>query len=84
MGITLRPVQIETGSSDHEGMLVFDENRLLAILVRLSELHENDAGIWHLEYGPTFGRHPGTFANLEQAVSWIEEHIALRPEPPSG
>ena len=84
MSITLRPVQIETGSSDHEGMLLFDGHRLLAILVHLSELHESDAGIWHLEYGPTFGRKPGTFASLEQAVSWIEEHIALRPEPSSG
>ena len=84
MGITLRPVQIETGSSDHESMLVFDENRLLAILVCLSELHESDAGVWHLEYGPIFGKNPGTFASLEQAASWIEAQIALRPEPSSG
>ena len=32
MGVSLRPVQIETGSSDKEAMLVFVESRLLAVL----------------------------------------------------
>ena len=40
MSLTLQPVRVATGS-DEEGMLVFDrEQRLVAVLTRLSETNE--------------------------------------------
>ncbi len=39
MKLILQPVQVATGL-DEEGMLVFAENRLIAVLVQLSDAHE--------------------------------------------
>jgi hypothetical protein len=44
-------VQVETGSGDTDGQLVFRDGFLVAVLVRLSEEHEEDAGKWFLEAG---------------------------------
>ena len=72
MGVTFRAIEVETGSMDREGVLVFEAERLIAILVRLSDLHEDAAGTWHLEYGPSFRKRPAPFNSLDQAVTWIE------------
>jgi predicted metal-dependent phosphoesterase TrpH len=74
MVVKVRPVELDTGSADHEGVLVFDESEsLVAILVRLSDLHGERAGDWRFEYGPAFRGHPKDFTSLDQAVTWIEE-----------
>ena len=76
--ISLKPVQVATGA-DGDGMLVFDhDQRLVAVLTRLSEQHEELSGRWFLEAG--FGRvdgplHP-TFADLDSAQAWIGERLA--------
>ena len=73
MNLALQPVRVATGF-DEEGMMVLDEEqRLLAVLVRLSDDNEIAPGQWYLEAG--FGRldggdHP-TFADLDTARSWI-------------
>ena len=78
MSYSLQPVQVAT-SFDEEGMMVLDEGqRLLAVLVRLSDDNEVAAGQWYLEAG--FGRidggsHP-TFSNLDMAQDWISQRIA--------
>ena len=65
--------------TDEEGYPVFADGRLVAVLVRLSELHEKAAGHWFL--GAGFGRvdggpdHP-TFANLDEAEDWIQQRLA--------
>ena len=69
MTLTFQPIRVATGF-DEEGMLVFDEKqRLLAVLVRLSDENEVAAGQWYLEAG--FGRLDGinrpTFSNLDMA-----------------
>ncbi len=75
MSLTLQPVLVATGS-DEEGMLVFDEKqRLIAVLVHLSDDNPAAPGQWFLEAG--FGRldeisHP-TFPDLETARQWILE-----------
>ncbi|MGQ7792834.1 hypothetical protein ACUN0C_10535 [Faunimonas sp. B44] len=72
MKITLKPVRIETGSPDEDGRLVFADDRLVAILVRLSDQHEA-AGKWFLEaaFGPAeTGDHP-VFADLDAASTWL-------------
>jgi hypothetical protein len=73
MSLTLQQVRVGNGS-DEEGMLVFDEEqRLVALLVRLSDENEAAPGQWYLEAG--FGRIDGTshplFSNLDQAQAWI-------------
>ena len=80
MSLTFQPVRVAT-SFDEEGMMVLDEEqRLLAVLVRLSDDNEVVPGQWYLEAG--FGRldgpdHP-TFADLDEAQHWISQRLAKR------
>jgi hypothetical protein len=54
MSLSLQPVRVATGF-DEEGMLVFDgDQRLVAVLTRLSDQNEVAPGQWFLEAG--FGR----------------------------
>jgi hypothetical protein len=81
MIFTLQPIRVATGF-DEEGMMVLDEEqRLLAVLVRLSDGNEVAPGQWYLEAG--FGwiegmSHP-TFSNLDIAKEWIVQRLARRP-----
>ena len=74
----LRVEPASIAGSDADGVLVFSEAGLVAILSRLSELHEDAAGQWFLEAG--FGdldRHKhGLFPDLDTAQNWIAERIA--------
>jgi hypothetical protein len=77
MTLTLRTVRVATGYEE-EGNLVFDgKERLVAVLVRLSDQNEIAPGHWFLEVG--FGAldcssHP-TFADLNTAQSWISQRL---------
>ena len=76
MTLTLQPVQVANGH-DEEGMLVFAGERLVAVLVHLSDEHEDLAGDWFLEVG--FGRldgpdHPN-FPDLDAAQVWISRRL---------
>lgn len=81
MNLHLQPVQVATGSQDTESNLVFADGLLVAVLVRLSDEHGDEAGRWYLEVG--FGRvddtHPPTFADLSEARSWIAEQLSSPP-----
>jgi hypothetical protein len=78
MSFSLHPVRVATGF-DEEGMMVLDEEqRLVAVLVRLSDENEVAPGQWYLEAG--FGRldggsHP-LFSNLDMAQDWISQRVA--------
>jgi hypothetical protein len=78
MSFILQPIRVATGF-DEEGMMVLDERqRLVAVLVRLSDQNEVAAGQWYLEAG--FGRldggsHP-LFSNLDMAQDWISQRVA--------
>ena len=78
MSLHLQPVQVATGSSDHEGLLVFRDGYLVALLVRLSDEHGAEAGKWFLEAG--FGRvdNPKSplFTSLDDAQAWIAHQLA--------
>jgi hypothetical protein len=80
MSLTLRPIRVATGF-DEDGMMVLDqEQRLVAVLVRLSDENEVAPGQWYLEAG--FGQidgvqHPG-FADLDTAQGWINQRRARR------
>jgi hypothetical protein len=78
MSFTLQPIRVATGF-DEEGIMVLDEEqRLVAVLVRLSDENEVAPGQWYLEAG--FGRldggsHP-LFSNLDMAQDWISQRVA--------
>ncbi|MHB2210702.1 hypothetical protein [Methylobacterium sp. CM6257] len=78
MSLRLQPVQVATGSADQDSHLVFHDGFLVAVLVCLSDEHEDAAGKWFLEAG--FGRvntaAPPTFADLDEAQGWIEQRLA--------
>ena len=78
MTLALQPMRVATGF-DEEGMMVLDEGqRLVAVLVRLSDDNEVAPGQWYLEAG--FGRIDGTnhptFSNLDLAQDWIRQRLA--------
>ncbi|UYW34497.1 hypothetical protein [Methylorubrum extorquens] len=77
MSLRLQPIQVATGSADTESHLVLSEGFLVAVLTRLSDDHEDRAGMWFLEAG--FGRvdhpNPPTFSDLDEALSWIDRQL---------
>ena len=81
MRLSLQPTRVATGL-DEEGLLIFDnDQRLVAVLTRLSDQHEELSGHWFLEVG--FGRinsrnHP-TFADIDAAQDWIAERLEPAP-----
>ena len=80
MILRLQPVQVATKSDDTESQLVFADGFLVAVLVRLSEQHEDDAGKWFLEAG--FGRVdpicPPLFEDIDEAQAWILEQLSSK------
>jgi hypothetical protein len=80
MSLTLQPIRVATGF-DEDGMMILDEEqRLVAVLVRLADDNEVAPSQWYLEAG--FGQidgvnHP-TFADLEAAEEWITQRLAGR------
>jgi hypothetical protein len=78
MKLGFQRVAVDTNAVDEEGCLVFADNRLVAVLVRLSELHGRKAGRWYLEHG--FGKldgpaHPD-FTDLDEAQDWVAQRFA--------
>jgi hypothetical protein len=75
--LQLQPTRV--AAIDAEGLLVFSDLGLVALLVRLSELHGEDAGRWFLEAG--FGeldRHQcPMFPDLDAAQDWIADHLTI-------
>jgi hypothetical protein len=85
MTLTLHPIRVATGF-DEEGMMVLDEEqRLTAVLVRLSDDSEVAPGHWYLEanFSQIDGVSHPTFATLDAAQDWLSEHLAngITPVP---
>ncbi|AWN50379.1 hypothetical protein [Methylobacterium sp. 17Sr1-1] len=77
MTFHLQPVRVKTGSHDTEGQLVFAAGLLVAVLVRLSDDHDEDAGKWFLEAGFDGADDPvkPKFADLSEAQDWIRHRL---------
>jgi hypothetical protein len=77
MTLTTKPVRVATGA-DEDGCLVFNDGRLVAVLVRLSDQHEVAPGQWFYEagFGPLDGPDHPTFPSIEEAQSYIAERIS--------
>ena len=80
MSLHLQSVQLATGSDDSESQLVFSDGFLVAVVVHLSELHEEEAGKWYLEagFGPVWGREHPSFVTLDAAQAWITRRLGDR------
>ena len=77
MVLRLQAVCVAT-ALDEDGTLVFADNRLVAMLVRLSEAHEpiGVAGQWFLEtsYGLLLTGSQPIFPDLDAAQDWVRQH----------
>jgi hypothetical protein len=76
MSFILQPVRVANGS-DEEGLLVFSQQRLVAVLTHLGDQFDGLSGHQYLETG--FGRldgpnHP-VFADLEEAQDWLSRRL---------
>lgn len=80
MKVTFTPVRVDVPGGD-DGLLVFADERLSAVLTRLGSDHDEQSAHWFLEAG--FGRldgrpqHP-TFVDLLEAESWIKQRLLGR------
>jgi hypothetical protein len=70
MSLTLQPIRVATGFDE--------EQRLVAVMVHLSDENEVAPVQWYLEAG--FGWIGGTnhphFSNLDMAQDWISQRVA--------
>ena len=75
MTFTLEQVQVSTDSADQEGRLVFTDGLLLAVLVRLSDQHTDNSGLWFLEagFGVVADKEAPLFPDLDAAVRWLAQ-----------
>ncbi|MCJ2133007.1 hypothetical protein MKK69_02805 [Methylobacterium sp. J-026] len=80
MTLQLQPVRVATSSQDSNGQLVFAGGFLVAVLVRLSDQHGADVGLWFLEagFGPTAVMSAPLFLDLDAAQDWIEQHLSSK------
>ena len=79
MTLQLQPARLASGNGDTEAQLVFVDGDLIAVLVHLSEDHDDEAGMWFLEAG--FGRvgaagQRPSFRDLDEAQDWIAGRLA--------
>ena len=76
MTLALQPVQVAS-RHDNEGQLVFADGCLVAVLVRLSDLHGKEAGCWFLEvsFEALNDPAPRSFPDLDGALEWIAERL---------
>ncbi|MCJ2098621.1 hypothetical protein [Methylobacterium sp. E-046] len=80
MSLHLQPVRVATRSEDGDGQLVFADGFLVAVLVRLSDQHGADVGLWFLEagFGLTSVARAPLFLDLDAAQDWIEGHLSSK------
>ena len=73
--ISLQKVRVQTNSDDQEGRLVFFGDRLIAVLVRLTDqAHDRLVGAWFLEagFGPCEPAFAPLFDTLDNAREWLQ------------
>jgi hypothetical protein len=75
MTLSTQEVTLDTSGPDTQAVLVFREERLLAVLCRLSDIHGELAGQWFVE--AVFNELPGaqsrTFDSLPAAEAWLAD-----------
>jgi hypothetical protein len=75
----LQSIKVPHGGEDEAGVLVFVDDRLVAILVRLdAPFYDEAQGRWNLEIG--FDRCAGTpspFERLSGGLAWVAQRLGL-------
>jgi hypothetical protein len=73
MALSFQPVTLDSSTPDREGVLVFRDDQLLAVLTCLSDIHAELAGRWFVE--AVFGDVPVVrapiFDTADQFASWL-------------
>ena len=72
--VRFQPVVVAKGYEE-AGVLAFRHDRLVAVLVRLTDEDAIAPGRWYLEQGRLCGEHP-TLANLDEAVVWLARRVS--------
>ena len=83
--ISFRPIQVSAVVDDGQGQLVLANDRLVAVLVRLTDAaHGNERLHWFLEagFGPCNTPTPPAFRDLKAAERWVRRR--LETEDASG
>lgn len=76
-----KPVVVNTGFGGQDGLLVFANDKLVAVLVVLDEDYDQDTsiqGMWFLEagFGPCQDWNRGhVFATQDQALAWVRDQV---------
>lgn len=76
-----KPVVVNTGFGGQDGLLVFVNKQLVAVLVVLNLDHEEDTtlkGRWFLEagFGPCQAWNRGhVFATQDEALTWVRDQV---------
>lgn len=76
--ITFRPIQVNALVDDGQGQLVLANDRLVAVLVRLTDAaHGSERLHWFLEagFGPCNTTVPPAFRDLKAAETWIRRRL---------
>jgi hypothetical protein len=83
LNISLMPLRVLIDGHDTEGNLIFWDNQLAAVFVRLDGTHHDPEhkGWWHLEAG--FGKcdvrvAPHVFKTPEGAGAWVEQTLMVK------
>jgi hypothetical protein len=81
VNITFQPVKVLVDGHDGAGRLIFADDQLSAVIVRLDgEAHRPEhRGCWHLEagFGPCEARTPPPpFTTAEDAAAWVSQRLA--------
>ena len=73
MALVFQPATLAADSPDSEATIVFRDGRLLAVLSRLSDIHDDLQGFWFVEAAFTRlpPRAPQAFASLSAFEPWI-------------
>lgn len=74
MTASFRNITLDTGDGDDEGVLVLQDNRLVAVLSHLGAMHGDIAGQWFVEamFGNQLLKPRHTFADPKDFVAWLE------------
>lgn len=77
------PVVVNTGAGGQDGLLVFANDELVAVLVVLDEEYDRDVnmqGRWFLEagFGPCQTWSKGhVFATQDEALAWVRNQVLM-------
>lgn len=86
MSLTHQPILVDTQSRDEEGILVFWEGKLVALLICLAdECHGDLRGQWFPEMllGALGGRRPGLFESKTAALAWVRQCLSDETPAPA-